>query len=449
MRAVILSIGDELVLGQTVDTNSAWISQQMARHGVGTLYHQTVADDLEAITTAIRRAAEDTRFMVISGGLGPTDDDLTREALAAAMGVELVLHEPSVDHLKNFFERRGRPMPERNRCQAMHPAGSDVIPNSCGTAPGIHATIGECEIYVTPGVPSEMHVMFESAVLPALEKYSGVGRTILTHKVNTFGRGESDVAEMLGDLMRRDANPTVGTTVSGGEVAVRVRVEGTDPKWCEAELKKTIKAVETAMSPYAYGRDEGTLQSAVINLLQHKNLSVATAESCTGGMIAKMLTDVAGCSSVVKGGWVTYSNDMKTFHLGVDTPLLQEHGAVSEAVARAMAKGALTGSAASVAISTTGIAGPTGGTDEKPVGTVWLGMAWKVADEDAAKAAQTQPFVRVDESNVATAAVRLQLNKDREVVRLRASLYALQMLRFHALGEPLDKLFRAAASKVR
>ncbi len=236
MQAVILSIGDELVLGQTIDTNSAFLSDQLVRLGIGTLYHQTIADDRAATADAIVRASNVAELILISGGLGPTDDDLTRQALADAMGADLVLHAPSVEAIRAMFRRRGRDMPERNQTQALHPRGSQMIPNTCGTAPGIKAKLHRATIYVMPGVPSEMVTMFELAILPEViaqpEHPTGSSGVILTAKINTFGLGESTVAEKLGDADGPDAQPQGGhhrgrrRAVSG----VRVRSEIPRPK---------------------------------------------------------------------------------------------------------------------------------------------------------------------------------------------------------------------------
>lgn len=419
MRAILLSIGDELVLGQTVDTNSAWLAARLARLGIKTLEHRTIDDDLDAIALAIRDSAERCELLIITGGLGPTDDDLTRPALAKAMGVELVIDPASIDALERFFEGRGRPMPERNRVQAEHPQTSAMIPNTCGTAPGIDASMGRCRVFVTPGVPREMVAMFEKSIEPAIREAGGSGRTILTTKINTFGSGESDIAERLGPLMSRDRNPVVGTTVADGIVSVRIRAEFPDVQQAERELNATAAEVESIVAPLAFGRDDATLQDTLIQMLTDRKLTVATAESCTGGLIAGMLTDVPGSSAAVLGGWVTYANAMKTGQLGVGDTVLQAHGAVSAPVVCAMAEGALRRSGADLAVSTSGVAGPGGGTAEKPVGTVWMGLAWR-ADETVRTDARVADFPG-----------------DRAAVRDRSAKCALQLLRLHLLGEDL------------
>jgi nicotinamide-nucleotide amidase len=425
MQAIILSIGDELVLGQTVDTNSAYLSAELVRMGIGTLYHQTVADDRAAIAEAIVLASKKVELVIITGGVGPTDDDLTRDALADAMGAPLVEHAGSVEAIRQMFTRRGRVMHDRNKLQALHPAGSEVIPNTCGTAPGIKARLNRATMYVTPGVPSEMFAMFRLAILPDIQKNTsgggaGGGRgVILTAKVNTFGAGESTVAEKLGDLMDRKRNPVVGTTVAGGVVSVRVRSEFAQVAEAQRAMDDTFSQIERKLGPIVYGRDNDTLQHSVLHLLKERKQTLATAESCTGGLLGAMLTDIPGSSAAYLGGWVTYANHMKARELGVPAALLERHGAVSQEVVRAMAQGAIEQSGADWSLAITGIAGPDGGTAEKPVGTVWVGLGRKGA---------------------ATDAFRFDLGGEREIIRDRSAKSALQLLRFALMGVDAGEL---------
>ncbi|MEO0964672.1 MAG: competence/damage-inducible protein A [Planctomycetota bacterium] len=423
MRAIILAIGDELALGQTVDTNSAWASAKLAELGVPTLKHMTVADELGPITQAIGIAARDADLVVISGGLGPTEDDLTRQALADALGRPLVEDADAVAALRRWFDDRGRPMPDRNRQQALLPEGATPIPNPRGTAPGIRAALHDADVFCVPGVPREMRGMVEDAVLPHARQRldaAGVARVILTTKVNTFGAGESHVAELLGpELMHRDRNPKVGTTVSGGICSARVRSEFASANQAQRELDDTLAQIHGRLGHLVFGRDDVALQQATVAALLDAGLTVATAESCTGGMVASMLTDVAGSSAAVRGGWVVYSNDLKQSQLDVDPDTLAAHGAVSPQVADQLATHALTKADADLAVSLTGIAGPGGGTPDKPVGTVYLGLAQR-----------DRP----------TAVLLLNLIGDRHAVRNRAAKCALQALRLTALGQPLDTL---------
>jgi len=419
MDAVILSIGDELVRGQTVDTNSAWLSVELAKLGIGTLYHKTVGDGQSHITQAIREAAAAGSLVMVTGGLGPTDDDLTRQGLAEALGVPLVFHEESLEAISAIFARRNRPMPEQNRIQAMYPQGGEVIANSCGTAPGIKAKLDGATVYVTPGVPHEMVAMFDHSIRGEVAESHGGLEVILTEKINTFGLGESTVGQKLGDLTDRDRNPLVGTTVGGGIVSVRIACQFADAKTADQQLRRTINDVEQSLGDFVFGRGDMSLGQALVDLLCRKALTISTAESCTGGLLGQMITDVPGASNVYAGGWVTYTDKMKTSQLGVDPGLIANHGAVSEAVACAMAKGALERSGSDISIGVTGIAGPGGGSANKPVGTVWVAMVTGCVGEN---------------STIKSAAQLLNLAGHRTAIRDRAAKYALQMIRLHLMG---------------
>ena len=413
MQAVILSVGDELTLGQTIDSNSAWLSARLAEHGVLTAYHKTVPDNQPAIVDAVREAARAAGLVVVTGGLGPTADDLTRQALAEALGVPLRLHPPSLERIEQFFHRINRPMPVTNRIQAMCPEGAEMLDNDCGTAPGLRARLGGAEIVVFPGVPREMEPMFNRTVLPALR--SRADRVVLMRTIRTFGAGESAVAEMLGPLMQRDLNPVVGTTVSRGVVSVRVRSEFPTAGQAARELDATCEEIERRLGALVFGGEHDSLESVVGRRLKAEGRKLACAESCTGGLLAKLLTDVPGSSEYFAGGWVAYSNSLKRSELHVSEATLAMSGAVSEPAAREMAEGALGNAAADYALSLTGVAGPGGGTPDKPVGTVWIGLAWREA------------------GRVQSRAERHQLAGDREMVRERAARAALNLLRLALL----------------
>jgi len=417
MQAVILSIGDELALGQTVDTNTAYLAAKLAERGIRTLYHQTLADDEALIADALSDASVAADLVLVTGGLGPTKDDLTRQALARAMGVELHEDAQSLKQVQSFFADLGKPMPQSNRVQALLPVGTTGIQNGRGTAPGIRATLGKALIFVMPGVPHEMRGMYDAAVLPALGASGGGGMVILTTKINTFGLGESAVGQMLGDLMDRAGNPTVGTTVAGGIVSVRIRSEFPDAAVAQQKLDASAAEVEKRLGAIVFGRDEQTLAATLLDELRTAGLTIATAESCTGGLIGAMLTDIPGSSDVYNGGWVTYTNAMKISQLGVPGELIQMHGAVSGQTVCAMAAGALERGGADIALSVSGVAGPGGGTPDKPVGTVWLGIA--------SRKAEVVPHVR---------AVMARFPGDRASVRTLAAMCALQMARLHLSG---------------
>ncbi len=422
MQAILVSIGDELALGQTVDTNSAWLAGRLAQLGIPTLKHETVADDLPELSRTLQQATTQADLVLVSGGLGPTPDDLTREALAAAMGVGLEEDPAALAALTGFFDNRGCPMPERNRVQALFPVGGRTIPNARGTAPGLRVNLNGTKLFVMPGVPHEMKAMYVAAVEPELraelDGASGGRPAILTRKINTFGIGESDAAQRLGPLMDRERNPTVGTTVSRGYCSIRVRAECADPAEAQRKLDATTQQVHERLGPLVFGHDDATLAADLVARLIQNGQSVATAESCTGGLVGGMIVDVPGSSAVYPGGWVTYSNALKQSQLGVPAALLDVHGAVSSAVVQAMATGARDRAGADLAVAVSGVAGPGGGTDEKPVGTVWFGLATP---------AGVQSY-------------RARLMGGREAVRDRAAKCALQMLRFTVMGESLRQI---------
>lgn len=413
MKAVILSIGDELIMGQTVDTNSAWLSARLSEHGVMTLFHKTVPDDVDAVTLALKEACALAPLVIATGGLGPTEDDLTRQALSALMNRPLDLHPPSLERIRTFFKALGKEMPQINRIQAMIPRGVEVLDNDWGTAPGMKTRIGNAQLFIFPGVPREMIKMAERDVFPLFHKGTGPG--VAVEALNTFGAGESTVAELLGALMRRDRNPLVGTTVSQGMVTVRIRSEAPTRILAGKHLADTVKAVEARLGNLIVGRGSDTLPLVVGRLAREKGITLVTAESCTGGRVAELLTSEAGSSAYFSGGWVVYSNAMKTRELKVPAALIEREGAVSEAVACALAEGALKQSEADWAISTTGIAGPDGGSTEKPVGTVWIGLGHR------------------SDGVIKARAERFQFPGTRDMIRDRAAKTALNMLRLDLL----------------
>jgi nicotinamide-nucleotide amidase len=436
MKSIILSVGDELVLGQTLDTNSAWISQQLAAVGCDILAHMTVPDSQPAIERAIAYSVGRADVLIISGGLGPTEDDLTRQALAAVMNVPLELNEQWLAGLQDFFKKLGREMPQSNRIQAMIPRGAKMIENTCGTAAGIHAALSDskseiqnpkCEVFIMPGVPKEMKAMFWRDVLPQIAASSG-GAVILSTTLHTFGLGESSVAERLGSLMMRQQNPSVGTTVSNGIVSLRINVRAASRDQAQRELDATVQRCRETLGDVVFGADDETLQGTIAASLASSRQKIATAESCTGGLLAKMLTDIPGSSDFFTQGWITYSNRAKTDRLGVSENLINVHGAVSEPVAAAMARSARRLAKSDFALSITGIAGPDGGTAAKPVGTVCIALAWQ---KD--RSARGEDRYRDSEVQVRT----FHFTGDREMIRDRSAKMALSLLRFHLLGKAL------------
>ena len=395
----------------TVDTNAAFLSTELATMGIGTARHVTVDDDLSAIEEAIAQAVGDCEVVLITGGIGPTADDLTREAIARVMKVELELRQECLEQIEAIFHKLGRPMNDANRQQALIPSGATAIQNTCGTAPGISANVGKATVYVMPGVPSEMKTMFARDVAPALKSRGG-GRVIANRILHCCGAGESDIGAALSDLMQRGRNPAVGTTASDGIISVRMWAHANDDTHAQEMLDQTESEIRKALGQIVYGEAGETLADVVGRMLKSKGKTVATAESCSGGMLATAITDTEGASDYFLGAVVTYSNQAKITELGVESELIDQHGAVSEQVAVAMANGSRRRSGADYALSITGIAGPTGGSEHKPVGLVYIGMA------DAA----------------GTHARRYVFSGIRQIVRDRSVKTALNLLRIKLLA---------------
>jgi nicotinamide-nucleotide amidase len=404
--ASIVSIGNELLNGHTTDTNATYICQQLLSIGIPVVSVYTVSDGIAQIVRALKRAAEDADIVIATGGLGPTDDDLTRQAFAEFLGVELKLNSSLLDDIRKFFEKRNLPMPERNSIQANIPAGAEPIENPLGTAPGICARIQNKLLFALPGVPSEMKQMFEASVLPRLQKQVG-DKFVVIRKVQCFGAGESAIADKLGNLMTRQRNSLINSTVDSGVITLHVVATAENKQQAEQLAQKDIDHLRSLLGELVFGLDDQTLPEVVGLQLAAKQLTLSVAESCTGGLIAKLLTDVPGSSAYFTHGWITYSNKAKIEELGVPQELIAEFGAVSKQVASAMAKSARQKAKTDFAIAITGIAGPAGGTKEKPVGLV---------------------FISVSSDNICKTK-RFYFSHTRDIIRHRAALTALNMLR--------------------
>ncbi len=377
MKAEIIAIGSELTSGQNLDTNSQWLSRRLAEIGIAVGWHTTVADDLEANVEAFRIAAGRGGLVLASGGLGPTQDDLTREALARAAGVELGFDEASFAAIQAMFGRRGRTLPERNRVQACFPAGAEPIPNANGTAPGVWMLLGACYVAAMPGVPSEMYAMYETQVKPRLLALGLGGGVLVQRKINCFGAGESAVEEKLLDLTRRDHVPEVGITVSDATISLRVLASAPDAVAAQALIAPVERTILERLGTLVFGFEEEELHDVVLQLLEERRLTLATAESVTGGLVAERICRHPGASQWFRGGIVAYDNRVKVDLLGVPQELIDEYGAVSAPVAEAMAAGCRARLRTDLAVSTTGIAGPGGAMPDKPVGLVYVGLAWE------------------------------------------------------------------------
>lgn len=376
MKCEILSIGSEITSGQNLDTNSQWLSRRLAEAGLAVGWHTTIADDLDLNVEAFGLAGGRAGLVIITGGLGPTQDDLTRDALARAAGVPLVFHEPSFLAIQEMFTRRGRVMPERNRVQALFPAGAEVIANDRGTAPGIWMRLGNAWVAAMPGVPSEMYAMFDSGVLPRLREL-GLARGVLIHrKINTFGTGESHVEEKLFDLTRRGHVPEVGITASDAVISLRIFARAETAEAAQALCAPVEAAIRERLGELVFGVEDEDVQHAVLRLLAQRRKTLSVAESVSGGQLAGMITGVPEASAHFAGGIIAYSNEVKRDLLGVPQALLDEKGAVSAEVAEAMAVGCRLRLGTDLALSTTGVAGPGSPAADKPVGLVYVALAW-------------------------------------------------------------------------
>ncbi len=380
--AAVVSVGDELTLGQTLDTNSKWISERLVAMGIVPVEHVTVPDDLAAHVAAFKRLAGTVDVIVCSGGLGPTQDDLTRDALAQAMGDMLVEDPIALSQVEAWYTSRGRVMSANNRLQALRPTQGLALQNLHGTAPGLAGRIGSCDVFCLPGPPKELAPMFEQSVATRLRLPQG--RVVRTRVLHTFGIAESDLATRLGDLMKRDVNPLVGTTASGGVVSIRMRYEG---PLSAIEVEALLDGVEAkcrdVAGAYIFGGERDTLASVVVGQLRASGQTLGTVESCTGGLLGAYLTDVPGSSAAFIGGLVTYTNQLKSALAHVDAANFAGDGpgAVSRETARAMALGGLQTLGCDHTLAITGIAGPDGGTADKPVGLVYIARASRGDDE--------------------------------------------------------------------
>lgn len=374
MKAVIISVGAELVSGEITDTNAAFLSRELGSLGIETLRHICVGDDEEALAAAMREGAALGKVVIVTGGIGPTPDDITRQATALAAQAPLMRNQDVLEHIRGMFASwgRGREMSENNAVQADFPEGAEVIENPHGTAAGFAVMISGTETIVLPGVPREMKLMWEHSVRERLTGRSP--HVLVARTLNCFGLGESDISNKLGDLMAPGANPSVGDTAEEGVIRIRIRGSAETRKQAEAMVAATTARVRERLGEIVFGIDETTLQEAVVGKLLAGGLTVAVAESCTGGMVCRRITDVPGASGCFLEGVVAYHNDAKVRLLGVGQNLLERHGAVSGEVAAAMAEGVRERANSDWGLSTTGIAGPSGGTPEKPVGLVYVAL---------------------------------------------------------------------------
>jgi nicotinamide-nucleotide amidase len=422
----ILCVGTELLLGQILNTNSQFLSQELAKLGINCFYQTTVGDNKTRIIASIRQALQRAHLVLITGGLGPTPDDLTTECVAATFDVPMIFDQSVCDRIEEFFKQRGYPMPQSNRKQAMRPEGADILPNPSGTAPGIIWEVSkdllakagienadaERIIMTFPGVPSELKGMWKSTAAPFLQTKFGE-QALYSVDLKHYGIGESALAEKYDELLEM-ANPTVAPYAGRGECRLRVTARADNLGAAKALAAPIIREIMQGSGTLCYGRDDENLETVVGKLLREKKLKIAFAESCTGGLTSARMTDVAGSSDYLDMSIVTYSNAMKIKMLGVDEFMLQQQGAVSEECAHAMAVGVRNLGEADIGIGITGIAGPSGGTDEKPVGLVYIGMS--TADGTKVRKIMYPPHL------------------GRAEIRFRTASEALNMVRLSLIG---------------
>ncbi len=402
-----------MLLGDLVDTNTAWISQRLAELGVAMYRHTTVGDNLERIVEALREASSRSTLVITTGGLGPTSDDLTNACLSTLTGREMVEYPEAREHVNEMFKRFGRKPTENNYKQALFPQGTELIPNPVGTAMGALVEWEGTLFATLPGVPAEMKSMFGETLEPLIRARSD--GSIVSKTLHFAGIGESALAEKVQDFLDAE-DPTVAPLAGQGKVRLRITTRANTEEEAHEKISPVEREVIARLDDYFFGEDDETLEGAVARLLQERGATLALAESCTGGLLAKRLTDMPGSSAYFTEGLVTYSNEAKERLLGVPHALLLEHGAVSEPVARAMAEGARRISGADYGLSVTGIAGPDGGTEEKPVGLVFVGISdaeGTFAEKlDFTAWARSRDSIRERSTNRAFDLLRLRLEED-------------------------------------
>ncbi len=410
MNAEIIGVGSELLLGQISNTDAQYLSRQLSSLGIDVYWHTVVGDNRDRLLQTLRIASDRSDVIITTGGLGPTMDDLSKETVAEFLGLDLVLHQPSLERIRNHFSATGRTMTKNNVKQAMFPEGAIILQNDVGTAPGAVMEDNGKSYIVLPGPPSELQHMFDHYAFPYLKRKSGQG--IYSRVLRIYGIGESAVEEMVKDLLVNQKNPTLAPLIGVGEVTLRITAKASSPKESEALIRPMQQEIEKRLGTAIYGFDEDRMESAVVNLLREKGRTLSVAESCTGGLVSNRITNVPGASDVLLEGCVTYSNQAKTARLGVSPETLAAYGAVSTQTALEMAEGIRKTSKSDIGIATTGIAGPGGGSPQKPVGLVYIA----IADQNGARAKE------------------LQLDGDRMLIKNGTVLRLLNWLRLYLLS---------------
>lgn len=416
MKIEVVTIGDELLLGFTIDTNAAHLARHLAAEGVEIARRTTCGDTADSIATAVRDALDRAGAVITTGGLGPTSDDLTKPSIAALFGREMVLDEEHLAWMEERWRTRfQRAMPASNRQQAMLPSGATKLRNNHGSAPGIWLEDDRGRwVAMLPGVPREMRGMLADTLLPLIRERRGeMTNVVRSRTLRTTGIGESHIADLVASIHGGVGSADLAYLPNADGTDLRLTVRGAAPDDADARLAQAAAQLRTVVGDAMYGEDGADLAAVVVDLCRELRITIGVAESCTGGLLGARLTSVPGSSDVVRGGVIAYSNDIKTGLLGVPAAAIAEHGAVSETIARAMAAGARAATAVDAALAVTGVAGPGGGSDEKPVGTVWIALDWKGAVE----------------------AKRFNMVGDRAEIRHRSAQAAMEMLRRRLLRE--------------
>lgn len=372
MRAEIITVGTEILLGDIVNTNSQFLAKELANLGIDVYYQSTVGDNEKRLYECFEDSLKRSDIVITTGGLGPTNDDITKEVAAKYFNQDLILHEPSWDKIKDYFKKINIELTQNNKKQALFPKECTVLENNNGTAPGAIFNKDDKYIILLPGPPKEMVPMFNEKVKPYIERLTNT--KLVSKTLRLIGIGESLLEEKIIDIIKNQTNPTIAPYAKDGEVTLRITAKVKNIKEAEVLITDMESKVKERVGEYIYGYDNTSLEEVVAKLLVEKNLTIAVSESCTGGMVSSSLINYPGISSVFMEGCVTYSNEAKIHRLGVKKETLDKYGAVSEETAIEMAKGIAKNFNTDIGISTTGVAGPGGGTEEKPVGLVYIGI---------------------------------------------------------------------------
>lgn len=405
MNAELIAVGTEILLGDIVNTDAQLISQGLSELGINVFYQTVVGDNPARLRHVVETARDRADIIITTGGLGPTLDDLTKETLAAVFGKKLALHQPSLDRIKDFFQTIGREMTPNNEKQAWLPEGCTVFVNEWGTAPGCAFEAYGKHVLMLPGPPRECNPMWKECAMPYL--YQLAGGCIVSRNIRVFGLGESNMETILHDMMAESKNPTIAPYAKTSECFARVTAKADTPEECETLLEPVVEKICGLLGEDVYGVDVDSLEQVVGDGLRQRGLTLAVAESCTGGLLSKRITDIPGCSDYYLGGVCSYANSVKMNVLGVKKETLDTVGAVSPEVAEQMAEGVARALGADVGVGTTGIAGPGGGTDDKPVGLVYISVWYK-----------GQHFTR-----------KMQSMNGRDRIRMQAASTALDLIR--------------------